>query len=152
VVQKEGELTAAVEGQVMSLVRAHFRPEFLNRIDEIVLFHRLRREDMGAIVDIQMGRLARLLEDRKITLELTPQARAWLADKGYDPAYGARPLKRVIQKNVQDSLAEEILAGEIHDGEQVRIETGGAGIVIRARPAGEEAEHNAKVVNFPKGA
>ena len=152
VTQKEGEETTAVEGQVMSLVRAHFRPEFLNRVDEIVLFHRLRREDMGAIVDIQMGRLARLLEDRKITLELAPQARAWLADKGYDPAYGARPLKRVIQKNVQDTSAEEILAGEIHDGEEVRIEVGGEGLVLSPHPAGDAEEHNATVVNFQKGA
>ncbi len=152
VTQKEGEETTAVEGQVMSLVRAHFRPEFLNRVDEIILFHRLRREDMGAIVDIQMGRLARLLEDRKITLELAPQARAWLADKGYDPAYGARPLKRVIQKNVQDTLAEEILAGEIHDGEEVRIEVGGEGLVLSPHPAGDAEEHNATVVNFQKGA
>ena len=104
VLQKEGEDSAAVHAEVMQMVRAHFRPEFLNRVDEIILFHRLRREDMGAIVDIQFGRLAKLLEDRKITLDLRPEARAWLADKGYDPAYGARPLKRVIQKNVQDPL------------------------------------------------
>ena len=119
VLQKEGEDSSAVHSEVMQMVRAHFRPEFLNRVDEIILFHRLRREDMGAIVDIQFARLAKLLEDRKITLELRPEARAWLADKGYDPAYGARPLKRVIQKNVQDPLAELILAGEIHDGEKV---------------------------------
>jgi ATP-dependent Clp protease ATP-binding subunit ClpB len=164
VAQKEGEVTAAVQGQVMDLVRAHFRPEFLNRIDEIILFHRLRREDMGAIVDIQMARLAKLLEDRKIALELTPQARTWLADKGYDPAYGARPLKRVIQKSVQDPLAGEILAGEIHDGEEVRIEFGGEGLVIsgqragdRAKdqardPEGSSAEHHGTVIKFPKGA
>src|SRR6478672_44754 len=98
VMQKEGEDSSAVHDEVMGIVRSHFRPEFLNRVDEIILFHRLRREDMGAIVDIQFGRLARLLEDRKITLDLDAKGRAWLADKGYDPAYGARPLKRVIQK------------------------------------------------------
>jgi ATP-dependent Clp protease ATP-binding subunit ClpB len=112
------------------VVRAHFRPEFLNRIDEIILFHRLRREDMGAIVDIQFARLAKLLEDRKIILDLRPEARAWLADKGYDPAYGARPLKRVIQKNVQDPLAESILSGGIRDGEKVVVGADANGILI----------------------
>src|ERR1700743_651774 len=97
--QKDGEDSSAVEPEVMSVVRGHFRPEFLNRVDEIILFHRLRREDMGAIVDIQFLRLAKLLEDRKITLQLDPKGRQWLADKGYDAAYGARPLKRVIQKS-----------------------------------------------------
>jgi ATP-dependent Clp protease ATP-binding subunit ClpB len=149
VAQKEGEESAAVESEVMSLVRVHFRPEFLNRIDEIILFHRLRREDMAAIVDIQIARLARLLEDRKISLELTPQARTWLADKGYDPAYGARPLKRVIQKSVQDPLAQKILAGEIHDDETVRVDVGGDGLVIGARVS---EGRKARVVNFPKGA
>jgi len=123
VMQKEGEDSAAVYDEVMSVVRGHFRPEFLNRVDEIILFHRLRREDMGAIVDIQFGRLGRLLEDRKITLKLADAGRGWLADKGYDPAYGARPLKRVIQKYVQDPLAEKILAGEIADGETVEVST-----------------------------
>ena len=97
--QKEGEDSEAVRDQVMAVVRANFRPEFLNRVDEILLFHRLRREDMGRIVDIQLQRLLKLLEERKITIKLEPAAREWLADKGYDPAYGARPLKRVIQKN-----------------------------------------------------
>jgi len=123
VMQKEGEDSAAVHDEVMSVVRGHFRPEFLNRVDEIILFHRLRREDMGAIVDIQFGRLGRLLEDRKIMLKLADAGRGWLADKGYDPAYGARPLKRVIQKYVQDPLAEKILAGEIADGETVEVST-----------------------------
>ena len=133
VLQKEGEDSSAVHSEVMQMVRAHFRPEFLNRVDEIILFHRLRREDMGAIVDIQFARLARLLEDRKITLELRPEARAWLAGKGYDPAYGARPLKRVIQKNVQDPLAELILAGEIHDGEKVIVGADQNGLLIAGR-------------------
>ncbi|WP_373505419.1 ATP-dependent chaperone ClpB [Aestuariivirga sp.] len=110
-----------VRDQVMNVVKGHFRPEFLNRLDEIILFHRLKRENMGSIVDIQIGRLQKLLADRKITIEVSEAARSWLADKGYDPAYGARPLKRVIQKNVQDPLAEEILAGRIKDGETVEI-------------------------------
>ncbi len=106
---------------VMTAVRHHFRPEFINRIDEIVMFHRLKRDQMDTIVDIQMGRLRKLLEDRKITLELSPEARHFLAEKGYDPAYGARPLKRTIQKLVQDPLAEKILAGDILDGATVKI-------------------------------
>jgi ATP-dependent Clp protease ATP-binding subunit ClpB len=108
-------------GLVMGAVRRHFRPEFINRIDEIVVFHRLRREAMAAIVDIQMKRLAALVADRKITLTLDDQARTWLANKGYDPIYGARPLKRVIQKHVQDPLAEEILRGTIKDGDSVDV-------------------------------
>jgi ATP-dependent Clp protease ATP-binding subunit ClpB len=133
VAQPEGEDTDAVQGQVMAVVRASFRPEFLNRIDEILLFHRLRRQEMGAIVDIQLGRLQKLLEERKITLTLDSAARGWLAEKGYDPAYGARPLKRVIQKAVQDPLAEAILAGEIHDGETVAISAGPEGLRIGGR-------------------
>src|SRR6202044_2065103 len=104
--QKEGEESSAVQNEVMQLVRAHFRPEFLNRIDEIIMFHRLRREHMGRIVDIQLVHLQKLLEDRKIAITLDAKARQWLADKGYDPTYGARPLKRVIQKWVQDPLAQ----------------------------------------------
>ncbi len=111
-----------VRDQVMAVVKGHFRPEFLNRLDEIILFHRLKREHMGAIVDIQLGRLQKLLADRKITIEVNEAARSWLADKGYDPAYGARPLKRVIQKNVQDPLAEELLAGRIKDGDTVKLD------------------------------
>jgi ATP-dependent Clp protease ATP-binding subunit ClpB len=108
-------------GLVMDAVRRHFRPEFINRIDEIVVFHRLRREAMAAIVDIQIKRLQGLVADRKITLELDDAARTWLANKGYDPIYGARPLKRVIQKQVQDPLAEEILRGTVKDGDTVRV-------------------------------
>jgi len=115
--QPEGEDTNAVREQVMGMVRAHFRPEFLNRVDEIILFHRLQKSEMGRIVEIQFARLQKLLEDRKIALTLDAPARDWLAEKGWDPAYGARPLKRVIQRHVQDPLAEMILAGEIKDGD-----------------------------------
>ncbi|MGQ0673855.1 MAG: AAA family ATPase, partial [Hyphomicrobium sp.] len=115
---------------VMEAVRRHFRPEFINRIDEIVVFHRLAREDMGTIVDIQMGRLRKLLADRKISIELDDQARTWIANKGYDPIYGARPLKRVIQKHVQDTLAEMILAGRIRDGEPARVSVRDGSLVI----------------------
>ncbi len=111
--QPEGEDTSAVREQVMGTVRAHFRPEFLNRVDEIILFHRLQKSEMGRIVEIQFARLQKLLEERKIVLTLDAAARDWLAAKGWDPAYGARPLKRVIQRNVQDPLAEMILAGDI---------------------------------------
>ena len=128
--QREGEDTDAVREEVMAVVRSHFRPEFLNRVDEIILFHRLQRDQMGAIVDIQLGRLQKLLDERKLTLNLDASARDWLADKGYDPAYGARPLKRVIQKNVQDPLAELILSGKIHDGDTVAIDAGPEGLRI----------------------
>jgi ATP-dependent Clp protease ATP-binding subunit ClpB len=128
--QPEGQDTDAVREEVMGVVRSHFRPEFLNRVDEIILFHRLKRSEMGAIVDIQMRRLQKLLEDRKIVLQIDEEARNWLADKGYDPAYGARPLKRVIQKHVQDPLAELILAGEIGDGETVPVHAGPMGLMI----------------------
>jgi ATP-dependent Clp protease ATP-binding subunit ClpB len=117
----ENEDVDKVREQVMSLVRANFRPEFLNRVDEIILFHRLRRDQMGAIVDIQIARLQKLLDDRKVVIELSPEARNFLADKGYDPAYGARPLKRVIQKELQDPLAGKLLAGEIKDGERLKV-------------------------------
>jgi ATP-dependent Clp protease ATP-binding subunit ClpB len=123
--QPEGEDTSVVREQVMGMVRAHFRPEFLNRVDEIILFHRLQKSEMGRIVEIQFSRLQKLLEDRKITLTLDAAGRDWLAAKGWDPAYGARPLKRVIQRNVQDPLAEMILAGEVKDGDRVEISVQG---------------------------
>ncbi|MCK0208322.1 ATP-dependent chaperone ClpB [Starkeya koreensis] len=132
--QPDGEDSEAVREEVMAVVRSHFRPEFLNRVDEIVLFHRLRREQMGAIVDIQVKRLDKLLEERKIRLEITPEARDFLAEKGYDPAYGARPLKRVIQKLLQDPLAGRILAGTVKDGDVVRVERGANELLFDARP------------------
>ncbi len=119
--QKEGEDSDMVREYVMAEVKLKFRPEFLNRIDEIILFHRLKREQMGQIVDIQLGRLTKLLADRNITIDLDDTARTWLANRGYEPAYGARPLKRVIQKFVQDPLAEAILAGRVKDGEIVSL-------------------------------
>jgi ATP-dependent Clp protease ATP-binding subunit ClpB len=106
------------------VVRAHFRPEFLNRLDEIILFHRLGQEHMGPIVDIQVGRVGKLLKDRKIRLDLTDGARAWLGRVGYDPVYGARPLKRAVQKYLQDPLAEALLRGEVPDGSTLRIGEG----------------------------
>jgi ATP-dependent Clp protease ATP-binding subunit ClpB len=123
--QPEGEDTSAVREQVMGTVRAHFRPEFLNRVDEIILFHRLQKSEMGRIVEIQFSRLQKLLEERKITLTLDAAARDWLAAKGWDPAYGARPLKRVMQRSLQDPLAEMILAGDVKDGDRVAISVKG---------------------------
>ena len=137
--QPAGEKVEAVRDQVMAAVRASFRPEFLNRLDEIVLFHRLAPEQMDAIVGIQIERLQALLAERKITIELDKAARAWLAAKGYDPAYGARPLKRVIQKYLQDPLAEQLLAGAIADGSSVPVSAGKSGLVINGATVGEAA-------------
>ena len=128
--QPENETTAMVHGQVMAVVRAHFRPEFLNRIDEIILFRRLQRADMAAIVEIQLGALARLLADRHIALIVDQSAIEWLAREGFDPVYGARPLKRVIQRNLQNTLAGHILEGSIKDGDTVRISAGSSGLLI----------------------
>ena len=133
--QTEGE----ARDMVMTAVRAHFRPEFLNRIDDIVIFHRLARGEMDRIVEIQLKRLEKLLEDRKITLALDADARRWLADKGYDPAYGARPLKRVIQRTVQDPLAEKILGGEILDGDTVRVTAAADHLLFEPEHARAEA-------------
>jgi ATP-dependent Clp protease ATP-binding subunit ClpB len=133
--QPEGQDTDAVKDQVMAVVRVAFRPEFLNRIDEIILFHRLKKTEMGRIVDIQIARLQKLLDDRKIVIALDPSARDWLAEKGWDPAYGARPLKRVMQKSIQDSLAEMILAGKIKDGEKVRISGDKLGLTFNGKVA-----------------
>jgi ATP-dependent Clp protease ATP-binding subunit ClpB len=123
--QPEGEDSGAVRESVMGMVRAHFRPEFLNRVDDILLFHRLQKDQMGAIVDVQLVRLQKLLLKRNITLTLTPEARELLSEKGYDSAYGARPLKRVMQKLLQDPLAEQILAGKLHDGTALKIHAEG---------------------------
>ncbi|AKM06459.1 ATP-dependent chaperone ClpB [Pelagerythrobacter marensis] len=121
---EDGEGVESVENQVMDVVRGHFRPEFLNRLDEIILFHRLAAEHMAPIVDIQVARVQKLLADRKITLDLTDAARRWLGRVGYDPVYGARPLKRAVQRYLQDPLAEKLLAGEVPDGSTVKVDEG----------------------------
>ncbi|MBW6533077.1 ATP-dependent chaperone ClpB [Sphingomonas sp. RRHST34] len=126
----EGQPVEAVEPQVMEVVRAHFRPEFLNRLDEVILFHRLGQAHMGPIVDIQVARVGKLLAERKVSLELTDAARAWLGRVGYDPVYGARPLKRAVQRYLQDPLAEAILRGEVRDGATVRIDEGDGKLVL----------------------
>ena len=138
----DGADPAEARAQVMEAVRSHFRPEFLNRLDDQIIFDRLGRGDMGAIVDIQLKRLEARLVGRKIVLELDPAARAWLAEEGYDPVFGARPLKRVIQRHLQDPLAEMILSGDVMDGATVVISAGAEGLIIgdrvsasrRARP------------------
>jgi len=139
VAQADGEDTEKVRDVVMAEVKARFRPEFLNRIDEIILFHRLKREHMGRIVDIQLQRLQQLLDERKIKLALDAKAREWLAEKGYDPAYGARPLKRAIQKSVQDPLSELILSGRIKDGEKVSVSAGKAGLTFNGNAVAQAA-------------
>ena len=137
--QEEGEDSDAVRGPVMELVRAAFRPEFLNRLDELLLFHRLSRSHMGGIVEIQLERLKALLADRKIELDLDQAARDWLAERGYDPVYGARPLKRVIQRELQNPLASMILEGEVADGDSVAVSAVGGGLTINGREVPAEA-------------
>ncbi len=134
VAQAEDETVESARDVVMAEVKSRFRPEFLNRLDEIILFHRLKREHMGHIVDIQIGRLSALLEERKITIDIDDQARTWLAERGYDPAYGARPLKRVIQKQVQDPLADLMLAGRVKDGDGVRVSIRDGALIINDEP------------------
>jgi ATP-dependent Clp protease ATP-binding subunit ClpB len=126
---------------VMRAVRERFRPEFLNRLDEIVLFRRLARGDMSAIVDIQLARLRKLLADRQITLDLDASAREWLAEAGYDPTYGARPLKRVIQRSLQDKLAGLLLEGRVKDGDRLQVTAGPDGLEVV--PAARESERAA---------
>ncbi len=145
--QPEGQDSEAVREEVMGVVRSHFRPEFLNRVDDIILFHRLQRDQMGAIVDIQIRRLQRLLDDRKITLDVDAGGRDWLADKGYDPAYGARPLKRVIQKYVQNPLAEQLLAGHVHDGETIKIHVSDGELMIGTVGVSKESRPTNAVLN-----
>ena len=137
--QPVGEDSDAVRGPVMEMVRAAFRPEFLNRLDELLLFHRLTRDHMDGIVAIQLERLRGLLADRKIELSLDDSAQRWLADRGYDPVYGARPLKRVIQKELQNPLAGQILEGNVADGDRVVVTAGEEGLVISGEPVSQEA-------------
>ncbi|MFC3675004.1 ATP-dependent chaperone ClpB [Ferrovibrio xuzhouensis] len=137
----EGEqIDEATRHQVMEVVRASFRPEFLNRLDEVILFRRLSRENMTGIVEIQLMRLRKLLEDRKIELRLDDAAKHWLGDAGYDPVYGARPLKRVIQRQLQNPLASLILEGEIPDGATVKVSAGTSGLTIQGRAVDVAAE------------
>jgi ATP-dependent Clp protease ATP-binding subunit ClpB len=126
----------AAKRDVMDAVRAHFRPEFLNRLDEVIIFDRLSRANMDGIVEIQLGQLAKRLAKRNIVLTLDETAKTWLADQGYDPVYGARPLKRVIQRALQDPLAERLLSGEVLDGEAVAVHAGVDGLIIGARSGG----------------
>ena len=142
----EGADPTRARAEVMEAVRAHFRPEFLNRLDETIIFERLARDDMGAIVEIQLRKLEARLAGRKITLELDAAAKAWLADEGYDPVYGARPLKRVIQRNLQDQLAQMLLAGDVLDGSTVVVSAGMDGLVIGDRIVPSARERPASVV------
>jgi ATP-dependent Clp protease ATP-binding subunit ClpB len=127
----DDQKVSEVETQVMETVRGHFRPEFLNRLDEIILFHRLSQEHMAPIVDIQVARVQKLLTDRKIEIQLSEKAREWLGRVGYDPVYGARPLKRAVQKYVQDPLADAILRGDIADGMTVKIDEGDGALILK---------------------
>jgi ATP-dependent Clp protease ATP-binding subunit ClpB len=136
----EGADSGTAKRDVMEAVRAHFRPEFLNRLDETIIFDRLTRDDMGGIVEIQLSRLERRLADRGVSLELDAAARQWLADEGYDPVFGARPLKRVIQRSLQDRLAEMILGGEVRDGDVVRVSAGADGLLVGDRVSSSSRE------------
>jgi ATP-dependent Clp protease ATP-binding subunit ClpB len=129
-VQGEGELDEGLRRQLTDALRQHFRPEFLNRIDEIVFFHALAKADIRKIIDIQLAALARRLADRKIRVELTDAARTAIIDEGYDPVYGARPLKRTIQRRVLDPLALAVLQGEFKEGDTVAVDAGPAGITL----------------------
>lgn len=137
--QPDGEDTDAVRDAVMDVVRGAFRPEFLNRLDEVLLFHRLTRDQMSGIVEIQLAHLRRLLEDRKIALELDDAATAWLANAGYDPVYGARPLKRVIQRHLQNPLASMLLEGMVVDGDVLQVSAGPDGLLINGEVVRAEA-------------
>jgi ATP-dependent Clp protease ATP-binding subunit ClpB len=119
--------------RVMATVREAFKPEFLNRLDEILVFHRLGRDDLARIVDLQVARLAARLADRRLTLELTPAAKTWLADRGYDPAYGARPLRRLVAKAIGDELARRLLAGDLSEGDTVLVDAAADGLTFTRR-------------------
>jgi len=135
--QPEGQDASAVRDQVMEIVRGHFRPEFLNRLDEILLFHRLTRANMAGVVAIQLERLKKMLAERKITLDIDASAIAWLGEAGYDPVYGARPLKRVIQRELQNPLATQILDGRIAEGDTVHVSVGAKGLLIASAREGQ---------------
>jgi ATP-dependent Clp protease ATP-binding subunit ClpB len=118
--------------QVLEVVRASFKPEFLNRLDDLVVFSALSKAELERIAELQIGRLAKRMADRRLTLEVTPEALAWLAEEGNDPAYGARPLRRLIQTAIGDRLAKEILAGEVNDGDTVRVDRFEDGLIVGA--------------------
>jgi ATP-dependent Clp protease ATP-binding subunit ClpB len=122
--------------QVLDALRAHFRPEFINRIDEIIVFHPLDRDQMKSIIDIQMKSLLKRLEERKVFVSLTEAAKDWLVREGYDPAYGARPLKRAIQRFILDPLALRVLEGEFREGDSIRVDAGPGGLQFAKQPAG----------------
>jgi len=128
---EEEEESANMHGQVMEVVRGHFRPEFLNRLDEIILFNKLNRKNMESIVDVQFARLAKRLAIKNIEIDLDKSAKAYMAAKGYEPAYGARPLKRVFQREIENVLAQKILRGEIVEGGKVHVSSGGEHLVIK---------------------
>jgi ATP-dependent Clp protease ATP-binding subunit ClpB len=142
----DGQSTERAKAEVMEAVRHHFRPEFLNRLDDMIIFDRLSRADMDGIVKIQLARLERRLAARKITLDLDHDALKWLADEGYDPVYGARPLKRVIQRALQDQLAEMILAGEVKDDQVVPVTVGPEGLIVGSRVSGSKRPKPAEAV------
>ena len=142
----DGADASDAKRDVMDAVRAHFRPEFLNRLDETIIFDRLTRADMDGIVTIQLARLEKRLTDRQITLDLEEGARTWLADEGYDPVFGARPLKRVIQRALQDPLAEMILAGDVKDGDAVSVQAGSDGLIVGDRVSATRREPPAEAV------
>jgi ATP-dependent Clp protease ATP-binding subunit ClpB len=142
----EGADASAAKAEVMEAVRAHFRPEFLNRLDEQIIFDRLNRADMSGIVDIQLRRLEARLATRKIALDLHEDARKWLADEGYDPVFGARPLKRVIQRQLQDPLAEMLLAGDILDGSTVVVTAGPEGLIVGGKVIASRRDRPAQAV------
>ncbi len=123
------------------MVRASFKPEFLNRLDDMVVFSALNREELERIAGLQIDRLAKRLAERRLTLDVTPAALAWLADEGNDPAYGARPLRRLIQTAIGDRLAKEILAGEVKDGDTVRVDTFGDGLIVGRPTTGGTGRH-----------
>jgi ATP-dependent Clp protease ATP-binding subunit ClpB len=125
---RDGLISEGTKRQVLEALRQHFRPEFVNRLDEVIVFHPLDRDDLKQIIDIQLARLLRRLEDRKLTVELTSAARDQLVDEGFDPVYGARPLKRTIQKRVLDPLAMKVLQGEFREGDHVVIDAGSPGL------------------------
>ena len=142
----DGGDASRAKAEVMEAVRAHFRPEFLNRLDETIIFDRLGRGDMGAIVEIQLRRLEKRLEGRKIVLDLDARAKSWLAEEGYDPVFGARPLKRVIQRHLQDPLAEMILSGDVMDGATVKVGAGAEGLIIGDRISASRRERPSAAV------